>query len=294
MHTLVFKYVPDNSPPSGVDSLLSWQVLEARDESAAFRRYAANQIGELVAQAIPWIISRGDDLTVAWGSIDPVTTSREELEKLFRSLRPTLICPERPLSPEQRTADRWIISTHGSPTSLPTAAIQDALGQIVAAAYPRWQPRGPAWNAVCLLVRHDTDGESEKLVAPLPLKGDRLLARIANDPAVLSANRREDPALPQTTRDLLAVRLAAQRALGVPESDLAPMFSGQVSELMAVPMTRTPFDVQGTLAALRRRFQLYYGEHAELALRFVLDNCEFAPERVQLLKEAARAMAPAA
>jgi hypothetical protein len=288
LHGLVWKCASDT--PSGGDALLGWQLLE-RSEGQNFRRYGHGQVSELVAQALPGTIAVGHDLSIAWGPIDPATTPPDECEKLFRSLSPTILCPERPLSAERRTIERWIIFTDvGMLASFPAAAFRETLSQMVADRFPRWRPR-ENWLASSLLVRHATDGETEGVVKPLPLRGDRALAAVANVPAVLEANRREDPSLPRSSRELLVVRLAAQRALGVAECDLAVMFSGQVAELMAVPMTRSPFDVQGTLAALRRRFQLYYGDHAELALRFVLDNCEFSPERVQMLKEAAQATA---
>jgi hypothetical protein len=107
MHTLIWKDASDGAP-SGAAGLLNWMAFDQSGQGFR-RRYGTNQIGDLAAVAISQAIERGRDVTVGWGSANPAVTSADELEPLFRQLRPALfVLPERP----GRT-DRWALCTAG-------------------------------------------------------------------------------------------------------------------------------------------------------------------------------------
>jgi hypothetical protein len=181
-HTLIWKDADDGAP-SGAAGLLNWTAFDQAGQGFR-RRYGTGQIGDLATVAISQAIDRGRDVTVGWGSANPAITPADELEPLFRQLRPALfVLPERP-----GKTDRWTLSTTGRPASLPVAAIQAALCDEIAALFPRWQhdPRS-IWTATCLILRHGTNAEDLGLVEPEALTGDRILAEIATDPQVRAA-----------------------------------------------------------------------------------------------------------
>jgi hypothetical protein len=110
-HTLVWTDSPEGAP-SGAGGLLNWIAYDQSGQGFR-RRYGVGQVAELVAVAISQAIERGRNVTVGWGSANPATTPADELEPVFRKLRPALFAlPERP-----GKADRWTISTHGTPAS---------------------------------------------------------------------------------------------------------------------------------------------------------------------------------
>jgi hypothetical protein len=292
-HVAIIKSVPDGQIPCGCDAVLDWSIYSAR-HGERFRHYGRNQISELIGQTIVGIISRAVNLTVAWSDSDLTGTDPEEATKLFRHLSPVFVCPERPVTPIRRVITHWVIATHGAVQTLPAAAIEAEFGKLCRDAYPQWRPRSEPWTAQALMLRHGTDGEAEKFVPPEPLLGDRLLAAISGEPSVMEANRRADASLPATMADLCRIRIEAMRRMGIAESDFAYMFSGQATDALAYPLTRSPFDCAHTLTLLRRQFTLCFEENADAALIYALDNCNLEPGRVALLKERLLAMAPAA
>ncbi len=189
-HTLLWKDASDGTP-SGAAGLLNWTAFD-QSRQGFRRRYGTGQIGELAAVAISQAIERGKNVTVGWGTANPAITSADELEPLFRQLRPALfVLPERP-----GKTDRWALCTAGKPASLPAAAIQAALSDEIAVLFPQWRhdPRS-IWSATCLILRHGTNAEDLGLVEPEALTGDRILAQIATDPQVRAAADRADPSL---------------------------------------------------------------------------------------------------
>ena len=121
-HALIWKDASDGAP-SGAAGLLNWTAFDQAGQGQRFRQYGTGQIGDLAAVAISQAIERGRNVTVGWGTANPAITPADELEPLFRQLRPALFAlPERP-----GKTDRWTLSTTGRPASLPVAAIQAAL-----------------------------------------------------------------------------------------------------------------------------------------------------------------------
>jgi len=115
-HTLIWKDASDGDlrglsivdkpprPPSGAAGLLGWIVFDQSGQ-AFRRRYGTGQIGELAAVAISQAIERGRDVTVGWGTANPAVTSADELEPVFRRLRPALLCFRS--GQEERIAGRY-------------------------------------------------------------------------------------------------------------------------------------------------------------------------------------------
>ena len=111
------------------------------------------------------------------------------------------------------------------------------------------------------------------MTEPIKPTPDEIVASVADDPDVLAALRRWDPATPSSYRDLVHARLVAQERAGIPEAERAPIYSGEVvSALMAPIMRMGRGDEAAVLAYLRRNCQVKYGEHAERVLRFMLQT----------------------
>src|SRR5258706_576408 len=288
-HTLIWKDASDGAP-SGAAGLLNWIAFDQSGQGFR-RRYGTGQVGELAAVAISQAIERGRDVTVAWGSANPAITPADELEPVFRQLRPALFAlPERP----GRT-DRWALCTAGNPASLPVAAIQAALCDEIAALFPRWQhdPRS-IWTATCLILRHGTNAEALGLVEPEALTGDRILAKIATDPQVRAAADRADPSLPETIHALAVARLAAQDRMGIPVGKRVVMFSGEAETLLMAPLMKMGRGEEAAvLAALRRQLR-QYGELADFILMSALRDYPHCSPQIDGLRAAARATAASA
>src|SRR6266403_1869940 len=88
-HTLIWKDASDGAP-SGAAGLLNWTAFDQSGQGQRFRPYTSGQVGELVAVAISQAIERGRNVTVGWGTANPTTTPADELEPVFRRLRPAL------------------------------------------------------------------------------------------------------------------------------------------------------------------------------------------------------------
>ena len=290
-HTLIWKDAGDGAP-SGAAGLLNWMAFDQSGQGQGFRRrYGTGQVGELAAVAISQAIERGRNVTVAWGTANPAITSADELEPVFRQLRPALFAlPERP----GRT-DRWALCTAGKPASLPVAAIQAALCDEVAARFPRWQhdPRS-IWTATCVILRHGTNAEALGLVEPEALTGDRILAQIATDPQVRAAADRVDPSLCETVYNLAVARLAAQERMGIPAEKRVVLFSGQAEDLLMAPLMRMGRGEEAAvLAALRRQLR-HYRELTDFILMSALRDYPHASPQIDGLRAAARATAASA
>lgn len=306
-HTLVWRYSRDSERPCGGDSLLSWQLLESR--GTTLRLYQTGPINQLATSAIAMAMV-GNAVTIgAWGSVDPAVTAPEDLETLFLDLRPQgLVCPERPVTTDRPTVDRWIISYDGNPpASLPAAAIQAELARMVAEFFPPWRPRDTAsWIPTCLMVRPNISGEQLGLVEPEPLVGDRLLNAIAADPEVFAAYRAEDASLPETTYALARARLDAQERRriqpeqrvflhsGTVESILTPLLFNMMGDLTVEQKEgANPGEKIPVLTILREKLRPY-GALAEMVLCSILRDYPHPVEHLDRLREAARATAAAA
>jgi hypothetical protein len=288
-HTLIWKSCDDGAP-SGAAGLLNWIAFDQSGQGFR-RRPGTGQIGDLAAIAISQAIDRGRDVTVGWGTANPTTTPADELEPLFRQLRPALFAlPERP-----GKTDRWTLCTAGAPASLPVAAIQAALCDEIAALFPRWQhdPRS-IWTATCVILRHNTSAEALGLVEPEPLTGDRILAQIATDPQVRAAADRADPSLPETIYALAVARIAAQDRMGIPADKRAVLFSGQIEDLLMAPVMKLGRGGEAAvLAALRLQLR-HYRELTDFVLMSALRDYPHRSPQIDGLRAAARATAASA
>jgi hypothetical protein len=80
-----------------------------------------------------------------------------------------------------------------------------------------------------------------------------------------------DRATPSTWRDLVHARLAAQERAGIPEAQMAPLYSGDVEGyLMPIIMRMGKGEEPSVLAQMRQHLRRTYGEHAEAVLGFML------------------------
>jgi hypothetical protein len=124
------------SPPQGASGLLGWVEYERSCSASSFRKRAGDwQIGEAAAVSVSFAMERGVNLTIgACRSQRPETKPADELEPIFRQLRPAvLVCPERP-----GEINRWAISNFfNAPESLPAAAIQQAVSDTISNMFPR-------------------------------------------------------------------------------------------------------------------------------------------------------------
>jgi hypothetical protein len=288
-HVLVWQN-GHSGPPNGASALLGWRRFARSAKGTVYRQYDRDdaQINDLASLSISQAIDYGRHVTIAWSSAlsqHPAVVPASEIEELAFQLKPAVIvCPARP-----GKADRWVISHFGNPEQLPRTGVQSAINDMIDRLYPKWQPKGPAWNATALLLRPDLDGESLGLIEPEPLTSNGIIAMVANDPEVREANRREDPEIPETVYALAAARLAAQERVGIPPSQRAVMYSDSIVDFLAFPLTRTPFDVQATLAFLRRQLCMQYRELGEFVLGTMLRDYPHPNNRIELLRVAARA-----
>jgi hypothetical protein len=67
------------------------------------------------------------------------------------------------------------------------------------------------------------------------------------------------------------------------------MYTDSIVDFLSFPLTRTPFDVYETLAFLRRQLRSQYRELGEFVLGTMLRDYPHAHNRIELLREAARA-----
>jgi hypothetical protein len=249
-HTLLWR--SDDGPPSGAAGLLGWTRYSLESNPYHFFRNGEGQINKLATDAVQCAVARGCDVTIGWGPTPNFrTTPAHQLEEMFRRLRPAVIAlPERP-----GKTDRWAISSHGTPASVPAAGIQQALSDQVAAMYPQWQ-HGLAWNATAFLLRHDISAEQLGLVESAKPTPDDILAEIATDPQVRAAADRADPALPETLRALIAARLKVQAEREIPADRRVTHFSGEI-EGWLLPVTMKLARGEGPAAFDNLRRQLW-------------------------------------
>ncbi len=292
-HVLIFKQTA--AQPCGTDALLGWSCFKRYGGAPHFRLHGVDQIGDLTIVASSQAIETGLNLTVAWGPCDPATMPADQLDTIFWSLRPHIIfCPEQPRRP-----DRWVNGTiGGTPGSLPATAVQAQISRTVDALYPRWATRGgprPSdWLATALLVRHDVTGLDLGLVELAQLTPDDRLGLVANDPAVRSAVRASDPALPETMAALVRARLDAQARAGVAPEDRAPIYVGEVEALlMPVVFQMSRGDGPAALATLRQDLRRQYLDMGEAVLVHALRVFPHDSPCIEALREAAREMTAA-
>jgi hypothetical protein len=288
-HVLLWR--SDDGPPSGAGGLLGWVKYSLESNPFHFFRCGEGQINKLATDAVQCAVARGCDVTIAWGATpDFRATPAHQLEETFRGLRPAVIAlPERP-----GKTDRWAISSHGTPASVPAAGIQQALSDQVAILFPRWQ-HGIAWNCTAFLLRHDISAEELGLVEPPKPTADDMVNLVANDPDVLEANRRADPGVAGTLRDLVDIRLVAQTRAGVAPEELAPLCSGEVETyLIPIVARMVKGDAPGVVAWLRKDLRRLYGDRGEVVLQFMLRNYPHSGPAIRDLREAAGATAATA
>jgi hypothetical protein len=282
--------------PNGAGGLLGWKGFARSDGDKWYRAYDRGeaQINELASLSISQAVEYGRHVTIAWSSAlerHPAVTPAAEIDALALALKPAVIvCPARP-----GKADQWVISHFGNPEQLPRTAVQAAINDMIDRLYPKWQPKGPNWNATALLLRPDLDAESLGLIEPEPLTSNGIIAMVANDPEVREANRREDPEIPETVYALAVARLAAQERLGIPASQRAVIYVSHIEDMLAVPLSRVNFDAQVTLALLRRQLSLRYGGLTDFVLSTIFrDYPHDQHPNFKRLREAARETAATA
>jgi hypothetical protein len=247
----------------------------------------AGQISKLATWATRDAITSGVNVTVGWGSTTPI--GAQDLETVARALRPVMVvCPER----ESLDEKRWTISFNfGPPEVFAAGAIQKELSAHVASLYPEWR-HGMAFRPHALLVRHDISAEQLGLIAPKPPSPDSICNSVANDPQVREAYARFDRATPETHRDLVHARLAAQERYGIAPEHRAPLYSGEVeSYLLPLLMRMGRGDEGDYLAYIRRDLRRLYGEHGETVLLFMLRTCglDAAPRLLEVAMATAEA-----
>src|SRR5258708_12213247 len=88
LHIVIWKSCDDGAP-SGAAGLLNWTAFDQAGQGFR-RRPGTAQIGDLATVAISQAIDRGRDVTVGWGTGNPAITSADELDPVFRRLRPAL------------------------------------------------------------------------------------------------------------------------------------------------------------------------------------------------------------
>jgi hypothetical protein len=273
-HALIFKRC--DGRPSGAGGLLAWARFDLAPGHGRFGHVGTGQVSLLAREAVKDAVQRGVDITIAWAPADPLVTPAGELLAMLDACRPiAIICPERP------GADRWVTISSGAVLPLAAAAVQRELVCHIEVEYPLWR-HGLPWGGSALMLRNSTSAEEMGFIPPRKLTSDDILASIAMDEAVLSANRRDD------LHGLAAARLAAQAALGVPEAERAVMYVGQVEDLLAAPLFKVPFDAEATLVMLRRQLRRGYGDLTEIVLHAILrDYPHDAHPNMVLLREAA-------
>jgi hypothetical protein len=246
-------------PRRDPNDMLGWLRFHLFSGTERLDRVEAGQISKLATWATRDAIASNVNVTIGWG---------EDLETISRELRPTLVlCPER----EDRFEMRWALSYNFQPAEIfPEVVIQKQIDEQVAALYPQWQ-HGRDFRPTALLLRHDVCAETLGLVGPAPVTPDMICGSVDDDPAVREANARFDRATPETHRDLVAARLAAQERAGVPPDERAPIYSGETdSYLLPIIMRMGRGDEPAVIAYLRRDLRRLYGEHGETVLRFML------------------------
>jgi hypothetical protein len=267
---------------NGPSATLGWTEYFLSDGNV-FRKRVTDQINSLIRVATCQAIERGVDVTVAWCDSHPATTPADELEAIFLKMRPAvIICPER------AKGDQWILSHNfEKPESLPAAAIQGALTNVVESTYPRWDHYSK-FLLKGLLVRHGVSGEALGIVPPYKATPDDILNSVADDPGVREAYARWDRATPSSHRDLVHARLEAQGRAGIAPDERAPLYTGEVeSYLLPVTMRMGRGGAPQTLAWIRRDLHRLYGEHGEAVLAFMLRVSQHAG--ADELREAAAA-----
>jgi hypothetical protein len=136
--------------------------------------------------------------------------------------------------------------------------------------FPFWKP-GLQFQPHAVILQVDITAEQLGLVQPRKIAPDEVVASVAGDPAVAAATARLDRATPETWRELVRARLAAQTRAGIPEADRALLYSGQVEEFLTpILMRMGKGDEAMILGQMRQHLGRIYGEHAEIVLRFML------------------------
>jgi hypothetical protein len=157
------------------------------------------------------------------------------------------------------------------PETIPETAAQAAVNALVKESYPLYNQAPSMYAVPNLILRHDTTAEDLGIVERQKITPDMICGSVADDPDVAEAVLRWDRATPSTWRDLVRARLAAQERIGVAVANRAPLYSGQVEELlMPIIMRMGRDDEPMVLAQLRQNLRRIYGEHAETVLMFML------------------------
>jgi hypothetical protein len=250
---------PAEGDPCGAAGLLHWRSFTRRAGDDYYAPYGeAGQLAQLGGAALGDAVRRNINVFVGWQAENPETTLAVEVEAAVRRLWPcTIICPERAID-----GDRWGMSAFGEAATFPKAAIERAIHEFLGANIPMWQPDAQ-FRAHAVILRVDTSAEA--------LGIGEIVDSVADDPKVAAATARLDRATPETWRELVRARLAAQARAGIPEDERAPLYSGQVEEFLTpVLMRMGKGDEPTTLAQLRQHLRRTYGEHAEVVLMYML------------------------
>jgi len=136
--------------------------------------------------------------------------------------------------------------------------------------FPDWR-HGLQFSPRGLMLRHDVSAEELGIIEPVKISSDEVCASVAEDAEVIAAAQKLDRGTPETWRQLVRARLAAQARANIPEADRAPLYSGQVEEFLTPLLMRAgKGDEAAVLAQLRQSLRRTYGEHAETVLSFML------------------------
>jgi hypothetical protein len=272
-HTLLWKSprAPDTNP------LMGWRRYEWWEKELRFKRTGHEApLAGLAISAVEGAIAANRNVTITKIDCDPNSTPSSDLLTKFALIRPvTLICPERLAfgGADVRWTMAWLTSDvrKAQPQTLPEVAIQAAITTLVKEDYPVYNQAPSMYSVPSLILRHDTTAEDLGIVEARKITPDDICGSVADDPEVAAATAQWDRATPETYRELVRARLAAQERRGIPEAQRAPLYSGDVEGLLTPLLMRMGRDDEAAVIAhLRRDLRVKYGEYAQTVLLFML------------------------
>jgi hypothetical protein len=260
---------PREGDPCGAAGLLHWRQFTRRVGDDYYAPHGdPGQLGQLARTTVGDALRRNINVYVGWQAENPETTPAVEIEAAVRRLWPlTIFAPERSID-----GDQWCMNCLGETATFGKGAIDRTIDDLLNMHFPLWKP-GLQFQPRAVILRVDITAEQLGLIQPRKIAPDEVVASVACDPEVAAATARLDRATPETWRELVRARLAAQARAGIPEDERAPWYSGQVEEFLTpILMRMGKGDEPTILAQLRQSLRRTYVEHAEIVLRFMLET----------------------
>ncbi len=277
-HIVVWKDTRDGIDAGG-DTRNGWAIyVRCSEGDRYFLQEGPQAVSAAAGLALHRAITLRRNVTVAWGDAVPNSVPSNKIEQVLLELRPIyIICPERSPSPfdtdnawvsiflsEGRHLQRW----REPDSRWPAERMQQGIGESCQNWFPIWKHR-EYWRPAGLVLRHDISGEEMGFIRPLEITPDSVLNRTMDDPAVRRALMLRDPARRSTYVDFIRVVLAAQPALGIPEQDQVPMYSGEVAAYFG-PIASRLGPYEDRARAVRKQLRYDFGEFDQFVLRFML------------------------